>query len=113
MPRKKRLFPTGKKPEMVNYQFSAVCTETTSWEQKVVVSIPEGVTDKQLEALGQVLLRNEDEIKEMGFFVPYEENEDFEIEISEGEPVEDSKESLPCRLNVDGGWEIEGIHRED
>lgn len=112
MPEKRKRFAKGEKTKMVNYLFYAVCSETTSWEQKVVVAIPEHTTDEQREALGQVLLKNEEGIKELGFFDRFEEREEEDIEIHEGGVEEDSEESVPCRLNEDGEWEIEGIHWE-
>lgn len=113
MAEKKRLFPTGDKPEMMKHLFYARCSETTSWEQKVVVSIPEGVTDKQLEALGQVLVENEDGVKELGFFDRTDEQEDVDIGIHQGDHFDESENSLPCRLNENGQWEIGGIHWEE
>jgi hypothetical protein len=112
MPEKRKRFAKGEKTEMVNYLFYAVCSETTSWEQKVVVAIPEHTTDEQREALGQVLVKNQEGIKELGFFDRFEEREEEDIEIHEGGVEEDSEESVRCRLNDDGEWEIEGIHWE-
>jgi hypothetical protein len=107
---KKMWFQKERKPEMVKQGFYAVCSESTSWEQKVFVSVPEGMTDKQLEALGSVLLENEDEIQDLGFFGRYEEKDGRDIEIHQGDLGDESDDSLPCRLNDDGEWEIGGIH---
>jgi hypothetical protein len=98
------------KPEMVKQGFYAVCSETTSWEQRVVVSVPEDTTEEQLEALGEALLGSEDEIQALGQFDRCEEQEKREITIHQGDHETDSDEALPCRLNDDGEWEIGGVH---
>lgn len=111
--KRKKETETANPADMILVEFWADCQERRVWEQRAWVRVPEGTTEKQLKALGKVLLENESELNRDGHFLRINEvvhNEASTVhEIlfdDEGSDVE----SYKCRLNKDGEWEIGGVH---
>ena len=114
--KKKREANTVNHAGQMLVEFWADCEERRVWEQRAWVRVPEGTTEKQLEALGKVLLENESELNRDGHFLPINEVVHTEAstvhEILVDDAVSDGLgvESYECRLNKDGEWEIGGVH---
>jgi hypothetical protein len=114
--KKEKETKTANPADMILVEFWADCEQRLVWEQRAWVRVPEGTTEKQLKALGKVLLENESELNRDGHFLPINEvvhNEASTVhEILYHAEVtgDDAVESYECRLNKDGEWEIGGVH---